>query len=548
MNNKNNNPFTFNIDLSVLNHLGRNLYRSFITVLGEAISNAWDADAKNVWISTEKENFVVKDDGIGMSENNFRDKFLKIGYSKRIGDNSKSDKGRPYIGRKGIGKLALLSCADKISIISKIENGEYVGGVIDNKELDVAIKDELELGNYLLGDVNYSVFLPYQDNHKHGTIIHFEKFNKGIKDTLSFLRKLLALNFRFYLLDDSFNIHLEGKKIDENDLNELSEKTELLWEINDYSEKYKDKIKTFTKENKKISFKNHNVKGFVASVEKPSNLKITNSDERVGVNLFVNGRLREKDILKHIRSAKIVENYLYGEIHFDELDKDGKDIFTTNRESIIDGDPKYAEFLQNIKKDVFPKIFSDWDKFRKKYKKDSNSDNTKLKEKKATALFNVIFKEYTSEKKSVIDSWNNELKKEAKTNLYAYAQCFISENLMRKYIKRKNIVLTKKAKEEIIFYKKREEDNKNSANININIRERNDLNYLSISTLAVLIDNSLPEEKGFLVRDAKKYTPIRDAVAHTSPLTKVAKEKLKTVCSSLKIRLRNLFSPKNSKN
>ena len=38
--------FTFNISLSVLKHLGRNLYRNFITVLGEAISNSWDADAK----------------------------------------------------------------------------------------------------------------------------------------------------------------------------------------------------------------------------------------------------------------------------------------------------------------------------------------------------------------------------------------------------------------------------------------------------------------------------------------------------------------------
>lgn len=32
--------FQFDISLSVLNHLGRNLYRNFITVLGEAISNA----------------------------------------------------------------------------------------------------------------------------------------------------------------------------------------------------------------------------------------------------------------------------------------------------------------------------------------------------------------------------------------------------------------------------------------------------------------------------------------------------------------------------
>ena len=75
--------FTFNISLSVLNHLGRNLYRNFITVLGEAISNSWDADAKNVWIyiDRDKNYLIIKDDGDGMTSEDFQSKFLKIGYS-----------------------------------------------------------------------------------------------------------------------------------------------------------------------------------------------------------------------------------------------------------------------------------------------------------------------------------------------------------------------------------------------------------------------------------------------------------------------------------
>ena len=80
-----NTPFTFEISLSVLNHLGRNLYRSFGTVLGEAISNAWDADAQNVriYLDPDKNGFWIKDDGVGMSPDDFQNKFLKIGYSKR---------------------------------------------------------------------------------------------------------------------------------------------------------------------------------------------------------------------------------------------------------------------------------------------------------------------------------------------------------------------------------------------------------------------------------------------------------------------------------
>jgi hypothetical protein len=89
--------FTFEISLSVLNHLGRNLYRSFITILGEAVSNSWDADADNVWIYINRdENYlIIKDDGIGMTADDFQNKFLKIGYTKRKYGETKSAKGRP---------------------------------------------------------------------------------------------------------------------------------------------------------------------------------------------------------------------------------------------------------------------------------------------------------------------------------------------------------------------------------------------------------------------------------------------------------------------
>src|SRR5881394_1020369 len=105
MSDKGKTPFTFEISLSVLDHLGRHLYRSFATVLGEAISNSWDADSSNVWIYINRENnsLLIKDDGRSMSEEDFQNKFLKIGYSKRKKGEDSSKKGRPFIGRKGIG-------------------------------------------------------------------------------------------------------------------------------------------------------------------------------------------------------------------------------------------------------------------------------------------------------------------------------------------------------------------------------------------------------------------------------------------------------------
>ena len=105
------NDFTFNVSLSVLDHLGRNLYRSFVTVLGEAISNSWDAGACNVWIEIDREanTLLVKDDGEGMSAAEFQNKFLRIGYSKRKDATAKPLNNRPFIGRKGIGKKAFMS-------------------------------------------------------------------------------------------------------------------------------------------------------------------------------------------------------------------------------------------------------------------------------------------------------------------------------------------------------------------------------------------------------------------------------------------------------
>lgn len=145
--------FSFEISLSVLNHLGRNLYRNFITVLGEAISNAWDADANNVWIYIDRDDnsFFIKDDGCGMNGSDFQNKFLTVGYSKRDDKGMLSPNKRPYIGAKGIGKLALLSCAEKISILSKTPSTEYIGGLIDNIGLTDAIKHNLKPDEYSLG-------------------------------------------------------------------------------------------------------------------------------------------------------------------------------------------------------------------------------------------------------------------------------------------------------------------------------------------------------------------------------------------------------------
>ena len=233
------NRFTFEISLSILNHLGRNLYRSFATVLGEAISNAWDADASNVHIeiAPNRKSFLIKDDGIGMSAYDFQNKFLRIGYSKRK-ESKVSPKGRPYIGRKGIGKLALLSCAEKISVVSKQLGADYVGGTIDNAGLDDAITRDLAVGEYPLGHCSLGAFDEHTKGHRQGTIIRFQNIHDGIRNSLKFLKTTVALYFRFSLIDPDFRMFINGEEITHECLKDLASKTEFLWKVNTLEDPY----------------------------------------------------------------------------------------------------------------------------------------------------------------------------------------------------------------------------------------------------------------------------------------------------------------------
>ena len=537
--------FSFNISLSVLNHLGRSLYRNFITILGEAISNSWDADAENVWIYVDKEKGIltVKDDGIGMSEEDFQSKFLKIGYSKRKDGTSTTPNNRPYIGRKGIGKLALLSCSEKIIITSKTdEMDQYVGGVIDNSDLDEAITKELEPQQYKLSTPAEDVFSEYVKDHKHGTIIRFENIKQGIRNTLDYLKQMIAYSFRFSLVDKNFHIYFNNEEITLNDLKTLADQTQFIWIVNNYKDSYITNILTALKEEERLSVKNLNIKGFIASVIKPSHLKIRGTDEKVTVDLFVNGRLRERDILKHIPTDRLAESYLYGQIWFNDLD-DGKDRFTSSREGIVADDEKYKEFLQTFKLNVILKVVDQWDKLRTKHKQDGDAENPELNKKKraSLSLYHAVAQDYDIPEKPIINNWIGSLSKEAEFNFPSYAECFISENLIRKYITENNHTLSQTAKDIICELKKRELESKGKANISIEIRQENKLSYLSMNDLANSVDKLDKNIKSSLSRDAIEYKPFRDALMHTALLTDEAKERLTTIYRNIVARVKFLL-------
>jgi len=558
MSNIRDDQFTFNISLAVLNSLGRNLYRNFITILGEAISNSWDADANNVriTINKEKSEMIVVDDGEGMSSSDFRNKFLRIGYSKRA-KKSNSQKGRPYIGRKGIGKLALLSCADRIVIVTKKSGEIATGGVIDNSELDKAIHDDKDHESYKLGKLS-DEDMKLLDKMERGTLIKFIGLKNGIVNTLDNIRKSIALYFRFSLVDESFKIYVNGNEINLGDVKDLTDKTQFVWSINNNS--HDSFVQTLLKRSIKNDNRtiNKNINGFIASVEKPRDLNILGTGEKVGVDLFVNGRLRERDILKHVQSARVPESYLYGQIHYNDLDGDEVDRFTSSREGIVSDDTLFLELLESIKS-VIKSIIDQWDKWRIEIKQDGDDDNPRFSQKVRASkkLYNETASEYkpalpnNSEPTARVQKWINELEEDATFNLQSYTECFISENLVRKLIKHKSIALDesptikKDVLCEIQKWRQRENKDKRNGNIAIDIRSKDDdLFYLDLAHLASIADpprggDGYPDH---LTNDEKAFTPIRNAVMHTSRLTQDAKDRLTAVYVNIREKIKKLLS------
>lgn len=556
--------FKFEMSLSVLNHLGRNLYRNFITVLGEAISNAWDADATTVeiFVDSEKKSMLIIDDGIGMTSKDFQNKFLRVGHSKRDLSKDSLLYHRPFIGRKGIGKLALLSCSDYVEIASRYKNSEIIGGTIDNSDLD----EKIALGNLEVGEYSLELLSDelacYLKTKEHGTAIRFLGMKANTINSVENIKKALALYFQFAMLDKNFNMFVNGEKVGVEDLRYLTAKTQMIWNINNFENKVSQKIQ-LNEDGQLISVKNiqsslKGLSGFIATVDTPKSLKVSGMEGgEVTLDLFVNGRVREKNLLKYFPTKRIVESYTYGQIHYDLLDSD-KDIFTSSREGIVASDSRFQELIKELET-IFRSIMDEWDKIRVSNRQKGDPEGPALTKKDRPARemvqaileddFGFSCKKSTNKKKSqkiestksnrdLVQEWVNCDEIEAAYNAKSYATCFVAENLLRDYIKYLNLE-NKVNINKINNCRKDEDDAKNIAGIDYQIRQKTDGIYysgMSELTKAIATKKEITETSGIMLH-SKKFKPLRDAVAHTGLLTNEAKIDLELNFTNIKERI-----------
>lgn len=374
----NKHHFKFDVDVNVINHLGVGLYSSTPAALTELVANAWDADAKNVFITInpDTKSIVIEDDGHGMTAMDIAKKFLNVGYSRRKQANKTSFSAsgkRRVMGRKGIGKLSMFALADLVKVTSQSEGNELIGFEVNVPELRHALESQTA--------PELKEFSPQPLKNGHGTRIELKNVLSGLKTTEGYLKTKLARRFSILGGAEEFNLLLNEKPITKADRG-FYEHVQFLWT---FDEKTKNEIVGLSKnlvslalDDEKPDVKtacveilpgivgfgkeNFTVTGYVASVFQPKNLG--SKDDSVNIfSVFANGRVFAEDILSEANSAKYYQSYLVGEIHADFLDDDDTDRATASREAVKRDDPRYQALIGFIRT-TLDSIGDQWDEWR----------------------------------------------------------------------------------------------------------------------------------------------------------------------------------------
>jgi hypothetical protein len=382
----NGHTYTMSVDLSVLDALGINLYSNAAAVLSELVANAYDADATRVTISWKEngEQIIVSDDGVGMTADELNERFLKVGYKKRESEGLRSEKwGRPFMGRKGIGKLSVFSIARTITLYSA-KNGESHGLRIVVGDLENAIQAGVPYHPEAIDDV------PTEYAGQGTTLCLDDLKTKRADLTANALRKRLAR--RFDVLDQTpreqggFYIEVNGKPITYADRQELK-KLEFIWEFGAEtlpSEALPDDATRFVVSNPPLKpGTDWVVRGWFGTAKVPTDL--TNDREAGSLkNIIVLARKRpiQEGIVEKLDFSRIFGNYVTGQIEADFLDLDGEweDIATSDRQRLIEDDERVLA-LQAFLREAFKKAADEWSENRpKKEAKDALAKYPKIRE------------------------------------------------------------------------------------------------------------------------------------------------------------------------
>lgn len=393
--------YSLNVDPRILELLGPNLYTNIYYVLAELIANAYDADAKNVYIFANKDDIRVEDDGHGMSYKDREiEKYLNVaGVSRSNSVDSKTKSGiRHKMGRKGVGKLAALSVAEDVDIMTVTASGERSGFILSRRPVDEKNLSEIEDANIKFDRIT-----------NHGTAIVMRNPQYRLHKTLDAIRRNLLKIFP--LVNQDFKIHIirENETVviqdfDQNMMTELATLTTFGNKFSTLAEKvenlFPDKraelvevreehsIPITMKANDGLEHEYHlKIFGWIGTYKSTRGRKsdVTDFPDNF-ISLFANEKLGEFNILPSVGQNKLTEVYIVGQLHIDIFElTELPDMALSNRQGYKSDDPRYEAVRKYIRDELLGDILRKRELYtdlKNKQKKQATEDEQKKNEEK----------------------------------------------------------------------------------------------------------------------------------------------------------------------
>jgi hypothetical protein len=350
--------FTMEFEPTTIEHLGLKLYSSLPPVIGELVSNAWDADATEVHISfpqgaiLDGSEVVVRDDGEGMDPSGLQGKYLFIGRNRREQEKTDvSSRGRLLTGRKGLGKLSAFGIADAVEVRT-VHDGFAVAICLDYcrmKSWPRGKPYEPEIVSSKSGATT----------EKNGTTITVRSLRRKKAISVDWIRQELARRFRF--IGNEFKVYINGKAIKQAD-RRRKEDCRAAWDVSE--------LRPGEIVDPQSDWK---VSGWIGIVEKSS------QTDR-GVDIFARGKAVELDTMFNLKTTHVqfARSYVVGEISAEFLDAE-EDRISTARNS-VNWESEAGQKLQAWGEQALKDVFDRWLKLQHKEKEETIVKTAKFDE------------------------------------------------------------------------------------------------------------------------------------------------------------------------
>ena len=330
-----------------------NLYSNVPAVVAELIANAWDADASRVDVFVkergEGKRIIIQDDGCGMNDKDLQEKYLTVGYQRRSkgsGDQT-AGKGRPVMGRKGIGKLSVLSIARKVYVYTKKEDTDPLAIELDVEKIQEAIERKQKYHPPVInvpGDI---------DLGSSGTALVLSDLKKRVNASLdAHLRQRVAR--RFSIISKDFQVFVNDDEITINDRNYFG-KLEYTLVYGDFEESNFTHDKRYVvqrEENTVDEEEKYSVRGWIGLVKESGALQ-EGADNLNKISILARGKVALEDILDSYREGGLYTKYIIGELEADFLDlTDEDDIATSSRQDFIQSDERFVQLRAFVEQEL----------------------------------------------------------------------------------------------------------------------------------------------------------------------------------------------------